>query len=261
MDGFYDAGRSAWPELRLSEDVFGTFLSQHKTDEPPSLERAPDLFLVCACLTGVPGAVEIFDRAHVRALRGALTTVDVRGHDREDLLQLVREQLLVGSEDEPPLLSEYAGRGPLSRWLRIVAVRRAQKVDRGERRRTAREHASESRHGLDLAQLDPELVHLKQAYVREFKEAFEAAVGGLSSRSAGLLRQSVVHKLTSRQIGALYGVHHATAARWVTVAREELVQGTHEELAKRLAIEKGTLDEILALIRSQVDLTVSRILK
>jgi len=257
----YDAGRTAWPGVELPRDVFVGHVEARWPSGVPDLDRAADLYLGCACTLGLQGAAEAFDRIHARDLEAAVARIQVREHSREDLLQLLRERLLVGVGGDGPLIASYAGRGSLSGWLRILATRLALKVDRGERRRGARESQSGQGLELDVAGLDPELIHLKQLYVQQFREAFEAAIAELPERSRALLRQSIVHKLTTRQIADLYSVHHATAARWVSSAREELVGGTHRALAARLAIDHQTLDDILALIRSQVDITVSRILR
>lgn len=255
----YELARREWPTLEVDRGVFAAYVVTRCVVSTLEDARVADLYLACACVLGAPGAAEAFERAYRRDLQLALSRVDVHGHDRDDVLQMLRERLLVGAHDEPPLIGQYGGRGSLGGWLRIVATRSALKIDRGERRREGRE-AAERDAGLGIVELDPELVHLKQLYVREFREAFDAALRGLNDRSKALLRQSIVQKLTVRQIAAFYDVHHATAARWINMARDELIQRTHAALAERLAIDDRSMEDILALIRSSVDLTVSRLL-
>lgn len=62
---------------------------------------------------------------------------------------------------------------------------------------------------------DPELSHLKATFAAEFKFALTLAIDELSVRDRNLLRQSVLDGLTIDQLGKLYRVHRATAARWV----------------------------------------------
>ena len=62
------------------------------------------------------------------------------------------------------------------------------------------------------------------------------------------------------QIGSLYGVHRATAARWLTNAREELGARIRAGLAERLEIGESQVDSIVALVTSRIELSLERLL-
>jgi RNA polymerase sigma-70 factor, ECF subfamily len=58
----------------------------------------------------------------------------------------------------------------------------------------------------------------------------------------------------------LYGVHRATAARWVNAAREELGEAIRAQIAQRLTISVGQVDSIVRLVQSRIDVSLERLL-
>jgi RNA polymerase sigma-70 factor (ECF subfamily) len=56
-------------------------------------------------------------------------------------------------------------------------------------------------------------------------------------------------------------VHRATAARWLTRAREDLFDGTVAELSQRLNLPAPEIDSVIRIIGSQLDASVTRILR
>ena len=73
---------------------------------------------------------------------------------------------------------------------------------------------------------DPLLSHLKAEYRTEFAGALREANAELDSETRTLLRQQIVDQLSIDEIGAAFGVHRATAARWLLRARGALVTAT-----------------------------------
>jgi RNA polymerase sigma-70 factor, ECF subfamily len=67
----------------------------------------------------------------------------------------------------------------------------------------------------------------------------------------------VLDGLTIDQIGALQGVHRATAARWIERAREEVSRNVRRELMKELGMDPFETDEILEWVQSRVELSLS----
>jgi RNA polymerase sigma-70 factor (ECF subfamily) len=103
---------------------------------------------------------------------------------------------------------------------------------------------------------DANLEHTKRYYCEEFKQAFSAALRGLSARDQTLLRQHVIDGLSIDQLGALYHMHRATAARSLQRARHALLDATRAHLASRLAVGPRELDSILRLVRSRLEVTL-----
>lgn len=63
------------------------------------------------------------------------------------------------------------------------------------------------------------------------------------------------------RIAAIYGVHRATAARWVTAARANLTQAIHKILATELGVAQSGVDDLLPLVESQLELSLERLLR
>ena len=69
-----------------------------------------------------------------------------------------------------------------------------------------------------------------------------------------------MHGVSSTDIAGLFGVHRATAKRWLADAREALLVGTKRELAARVGRGVEELDSILRLIESRLDLSLRLVL-
>ena len=63
------------------------------------------------------------------------------------------------------------------------------------------------------------------------------------------------------EIGRLYGVHESTVSRWVTRAAEEVADQTRRRLTDRLSLSGSSVDSLARLVRSQLDLSIARILR
>jgi RNA polymerase sigma-70 factor (ECF subfamily) len=108
--------------------------------------------------------------------------------------------------------------------------------------------------------LDPELAMLRERYRPEVDAAFRASLEMLSERARAVLRYSLVHGWSIDQLGERYGVHRATAARWITAARDELGALIRADLASRLAISESQVDSIVALVTSRIEVSLDRLL-
>ena len=80
-------------------------------------------------------------------------------------------------------------------------------------------------------------------------------------RQRNLIKQSLLDGLTVTQLGTLYGVHRATAAKWVAQAREELRQNTKDVLKAQLGVESVEYRSIMRLIDSNLDMTLQHFFK
>jgi RNA polymerase sigma-70 factor, ECF subfamily len=74
-----------------------------------------------------------------------------------------------------------------------------------------------------------------------------------------VLRAHAVNGLSIDQIGALYQVHRATAARWVQHAKVSLLDALRAALKERLGVEGAACDSIVALVQSRIDLSMPRV--
>jgi RNA polymerase sigma-70 factor (ECF subfamily) len=261
LAGQVAAAQAAWPEVDVGSSAFVAYVAARLSSELPLAEalrevRFADLYLACACVARQTRAIVRFDDAYLIEVDRAVARHPPGGRSRDDVKQLVREKLLVGTADAPPKLAEYTGRGELRGWVRVIVVRTvidlAREAGAHKRMQPTELFSREVR--------DPELVYLKQHYRREFGAAFHAALGGLTARQRNLLRQQLLHELTLDEIGALYRVHRAKVVRWLAQARDELTTRTLQELRERIKVSAEELQSIFRLIQSELDVSLVRVL-
>ena len=128
LDARVASARAAWRDVKVDPDRFVLYLSSRL--EPPiaMLDQlhVEDLYLACGCLDGVPAALEAFDRAHGA---GMDLVISAAGLDpRAGMRERVRERLIIKIGDAPPKIATYAGKGSLGSWVRIFALREAQRL-------------------------------------------------------------------------------------------------------------------------------------
>jgi RNA polymerase sigma-70 factor (ECF subfamily) len=174
-----------------------------------------------------------------------------------EVKQGLRRVLFVGDPEAQtaPRITEYRGTGDLRAWLRVTAMRAALKLLRKENRETPTDDALlEARAHED----DPELAYMKAAYRAAFKTAFQEALESLLPRERTLLKQQIVDGLGIDELGALYQVHRATAARWVQSAREKLLTRTRRTFMLNARISSDECESIMRMVRSQLDVSLHR---
>ena len=260
-ESFLASARLAWPRVKLDEDALLTFIGERLVggDLVAALAAAPagDLALAAACAAQEPTAHAAFD--HV------LTEVDSAGASTgatkdqiEEVKQLLRMQLLVAKDGKPPGIAGYRGKGPLRGWVRITATR---ELIRHKKKRGRETTLSQSLDKYLASGVDPALEQLKQEYRTEFALALNEAIEDLTPEDRTLLRQAIVDDMSIDAIGAAFGVHRATAARWLNRARGALVSATHKRLAARLKLPVEQIDSVIRLVQSKLDASVIRYLK
>lgn len=255
------SARAEWPELEVPDEIFVAFLAVRVPDHEDvgtalGTMQVGDLYLACACLRGESAAIAAFERRFGSELDIALRQIDLPPAQREEVRQSFQARLLVAPAGAQGTLAKYSGRGSLSGWLRVSITRLAlRQAGRGRRERAVSDDLLEN---LPEAENDPELGYLKDLYRVEFKAAFEVAMERLTTRERNLLRHQFVDRLNIDEIGALYRVHRSTAARWLDKARQSVVDHIRRSMMERLRIQGDEYESIMRLIRSQVDLSITR---
>ena len=262
VNAIIDKGRAAYPQVTVGNDAIAPLVQQRlQGEEQPDALIAEEVFLACACALGDSAAIAAFERAHFGVIPAALSRLALGRDEIAEIEQVLRVRLFVAdpdSESAMPRIVAYAGQGQLGGLLRVAAVRAGLNMlrDRG-RLDQADEDGLEQ---VPIASDDPELARLKAQHRAAFKAAFEEAVGTLAPRERSLLDLSIVKRMGIDRIGAIYGVHRATAARWVTSARENLSRAVHKILAARLGARGADVDNLLPLVESQIELSLERLL-
>src|SRR5207302_5775495 len=121
-------GRAAWPGVELAPDVFAAHLETLKASDA----HAEDLYLACASARGDTVALRLFDERVLSQVRNYIARIDPSPTVADEVTQLLRTQLLVGRDGEPPGIARYSGSGALAGWIRIIAVRQVHRLRRNK---------------------------------------------------------------------------------------------------------------------------------
>lgn len=261
---FLAAARSAWPTIGFDEDQLAQFVGERLTgtELAAALAAAPaaDLVLAGACVAQDPTAHAAFD-AVLTEVDAAGSSVGATRDQIDEVKQVLRLQLLVPKDGKPPGLSGYRGKGPLRGWVRITATRELIRHKKKAARNVPLEPGARTLEGMLTSGGDPALEALKAEYRSEFAIALREAIDRISAEDRTLLRQSIVDELSIDAIGVAYGVHRATAARWLTRARSSLVAMTHQRLSDRLKLPVEQIESVIRLVQSRLDASMIRYLE
>ncbi len=216
-----------------------------------------DLFVTCACLRGSTQAIVYVHQAFQPDLDKVLAKVSHNQEIHADAKQKLHEHLFVAKDGAPPKIAGYKGNGPLAAFLKVVVSRLALELIRKQVKEVDEPMADR----VADAALEPELAFLKQKYRAEFKTAFADAARQLPDRERAVLRYQVADGLSIDQIGTIYGVHRATAARWAASGREILLKSTQQLMRERLKVDPDEMASIMRLLESQLEASVLRVLQ
>jgi RNA polymerase sigma-70 factor (ECF subfamily) len=255
----------AWPGVRVSEEDFLAYVDErlNSSEErgrqaagaPPHYE---DLYLACACARGDRMALTAFEERFFPEVDAAVKRFSAT-IAADEIRQVLRHKLFVADPGERPKICDYSGGGRLRSWLRMAATRVAlDLVARASHELPAEQDALES---IVAIGDNPELAYFKRRYAEEFRAAFREAFAALGSRDRNLLRYAFGRGLTVDGIGSIYGVHRATAARWVARAHADLAAHVRTAMLARLKGNKPEYANILRLIESQLEISFDRYLK
>jgi RNA polymerase sigma-70 factor, ECF subfamily len=254
----FHQGRAAWPALEVSLEGFVTHVAR-VSDAGLTLAElegvsGEGLYLCAACVSGDVKAHALFDSVFLEPLLRVIGKLDGGRELAKDVLQDVRAQFFSPRAGQASAFFAYSGRGALAVWLKVLAVRAAQKHRRGAARNA--EVPDDGLATLPASDADPELRFLKLQHRQHFKAVFAEALASLESRERSVLRMSLVEGLSIDDIGKVYDVHRATAARWLGQARERLVQDTRHRLAARLKVDDDELDEVMGAVQSHLSISL-----
>jgi RNA polymerase sigma-70 factor (ECF subfamily) len=250
------SGRSAWPGVSVSDEVFGEHLRRLGVDPAALARHGDDLYLACACARGDEAAVAALHTRLLPALEGHLRRLGGHGADLDDLRQLLLVRLLAAPNRG---LVSYAGRSPLIGWLRTIASRTAFDA----RRAAPPDPAGADRGALDRlvsAGADPELATIRQQLQADFQQALEDSLAALSPRARTVLRMHYIDGLNIDAIGEAHNVHRATVARWINGIRSAVMTRLRERVTASLRPTSSELRSLTAAVRDDLHISVDRVL-
>jgi RNA polymerase sigma-70 factor, ECF subfamily len=251
-------GRDAWPSVTVDPIAWVRAIAPHAPNpldpaEPLRGLLVADHYLAFACGTGDPAAVAVCDAMLVREAGFAADGNRMHASMRDEATQIVREQLFAPRGDKPPAIHNYSGRGALRAWMRVSISRELVRLAKAQNRSTSLEEHLIADAGVAE---DPVMEELKAKYRSELANAFRMALGELPARDRTLLRYQLIDGLSIDEIGAIFKVHRATAARWLQKIRDDLVERTRAMMAESLGVDTDEAASIVRLVQSQLDVSV-----
>lgn len=258
LEARFTEARAAWQGVKVDRLELARWLGARIPEAGSLLEAlvtlsAADLYLACACAGGDPTALAAFQEAHGVVIERALRRLRLGEADRQDVTQSVWERLFVGKT-----ISQYGGRGKLASWVRATAVHAG--LNALEKTRPASED-DDVLAALPAEVPDPELQTLKLEHRAAFEEAVSEAVKALSAQERTLLLQHHADGLTLDQLAVLYGVDRRTISRRLAATRQALVEQTEAAVLHRLEVDPMELSSLKRLVRSQLRVSLFRLLR
>lgn len=202
--------------------------------------HAIDLYLACACARGIAEAHGAFERDYVVALPGAVRTIDGSPHFVDDVVQLVREKLLV-ADPGPPRIEAYSGHGPLGAFLRVTAIRLALSL----RRRKQPAGDDDELAALIDGASGADVQVLARRLGADLREALRAAIAKQEPRMRSVMRMYYADGHGVEDIGRVYRVHASSVSRWLARTRAAILAETRAHLVARLVASESEVDSLL----------------
>jgi RNA polymerase sigma-70 factor, ECF subfamily len=247
-------GQKAWPSIVLDLDGFRAHCERALGASPEWdwTRFGAELYLCCACANGDAEATRALETDVLPQVVKAISRIDSDAQFVEEALQTLRDKLLVGDRAK---IADYAARGPLVAWLSVAAARVALDAIRARNARKLNHTDLPDR----LTQTDSSPLNdiIRSRYGDSFQRALKNAISALPSRERNLLRLQLVGRCSIDQLGRMYLVHRATAARWLESARNRVFESVREQMKLEHRLTDGEFDSIARGVRSQLDLSIT----
>jgi RNA polymerase sigma-70 factor len=208
-----------------------------------------DLFLASACVQGDRVAWECFAESFLPLMRRFATGVCRNVEEREDLAQEIMTALMAGvGAEQATRLAGYNGRGSLAGWLRVTVAHAA--IDR--LRRSKRQISLEEM--LERGS-EPTAAGNGALYYREeekmdsrwgpvLAELLAQEIERLAPRDRLLLGLYYLDGVPLKTIGRQFGVHEATASRWLDTLRRNIRKQVEKQLRKKYRMSSRDLRSV-----------------
>jgi RNA polymerase sigma-70 factor (ECF subfamily) len=254
LAALHERGRLAHPTFEVAAKDFAAHLGRCGSVLVDGADpvHAEDLFLACAAVRRVPGAIERLRDVHRPNVQRQARKTSDGAEFVDEVEQRLWDTLFVGGGT--PRLATYSGTGPLERWIAVSAQRIAFMLVRHE---SAETRARDAIAHDGLVSADPELAAIKELYREPVQRAVEAAIAKLDPREKMIYRMHLVDGLSMEQIGRAYQVHQTTISRWLSDARERVIEGAKQRLRAELDLPPQELDSLMRLLLSQLELNLS----
>jgi len=252
LDEFLSRARAAHPAIALDERAFTAHLAGCMRGA--AALHVEDLYVAFAAGRGDRAALAFVDGRLLSQVGRYVAHLGTDPAFVDEVRQQLRERMLLGGGGGAPKILEYSGRGPLSSFMRVAAVRQAlDLIDREKRHRPGRDELDDD---ALAATADPELIAIRERHLPQFRAAFRAALDSLDVRERNLLRFYLVDGLNIGRIGEIFGKSRATVGRMVIDCRQKLLEQTRQNLGALIGGSENDLRSLMRLLQSQLDVSI-----
>ncbi|HVE85624.1 MAG TPA: sigma factor-like helix-turn-helix DNA-binding protein [Myxococcales bacterium] len=258
-----EEARRRFPEPALRAEDLAAHLAERTPPEGDPVTglgglQLSDLLLAWAALAGSATAQRELDAALGQAA-AAVARVDGSRAFVDEVVQQLRERLLLGSAGGGARLVEYSGRGPLAAWARVIALRLALNRKGGAAREVPLAPDALVRAAGAVTGGAPSLMGVEQA--RLLQSALTRALAELSADDRMLLRYHFADGLPFERIAPLFGTHRTTISRRMSALRDRLMARAREILVAELGQSSDALSSVLQAAGAHLDLSISVMLR
>jgi len=253
----YRSGQLRWPKFaNLTLESFVRHVQTLQVTESDLDLHGEELYLALACGMTDPAAVRTLQNCYFPALDEYLTRSGFDGPFRQDVFQQLLLHLCAG--DSPRILT-YAGRAALTSWLRVATHRFALNLGQSSQLQGKRVSEVTLSH-LMSPDINPEIQGAIDKAKPLFQAALRKAMDELKDRDRTLLRLCYLDGLSIDGIGTLYGVHRATAARWICDIRNNILEEVKSSLVEDFGLHASEFESLAFLVHSELQLSLMRVL-
>jgi RNA polymerase sigma-70 factor (ECF subfamily) len=250
----FSLAATAWPTIGLCFADFAEFMRRHSIGPNTSNEINHDLFLACACGLGDPSALQHFRDRYFGVVATAVRSLDASPQYADEIFQRLQESLFVSPPGTDTKIQHYRGQGPLAGFVRTVARRIGMRVTAAAARFQGEEAlAQEFSRASEL-----EATVIKLQCRDAINRALCIALSQLPRRERLILRMNLVEKVSTTRIAAMYKVSQPTVSRWIQRSARAIQETVKVLVCDELDIDARELDSLLQLVRSQIEITISR---
>jgi RNA polymerase sigma-70 factor, ECF subfamily len=241
---------------QVAEKDVRTFLGQLNVE---------DLCLAVACSGGDEAAWDDFMREYRGFLQGVARQLTPNETAAEELVEVAWTELYGLRSEEGKRASKfalYSGRGSLKGWLRAVLYQMFIDQHRRQSRFVQPEEDTE------FDRMTPAVAPFSQSSVNEIgdryreatRKALEQALTELEPKMKLVLSYYYYDDLTLKQIGQLFGVHEATASRWLQRVQNDIRQSVEKILKRDYKFNSTQIKECLNFAAESEDVDVRSLL-
>jgi RNA polymerase sigma-70 factor len=201
-----------------------------------------DLYLAIACSRNDRVAWEYFADDYAPLLRKFAAQACRNSNESEDLAQEITARLLGDNER----MAGYNGRGSLAGWLRVAVSHAA--IDRFRRttRLTSLEELQER--GSEAVLRNPEKKQGEETVDSRWGPALTGIAAEclrrLSARDRLMLGLYYLQNVSLKDLGRQFGIHEATASRWLERIRRDIRKQVERELRKKHGLRSAEMESL-----------------